>query len=189
MQVYDYLLCWVSLAGIQFSDRQYTVTKIPRFSILSQYSGHPTVTPGTPRNDGVVHVNHHDGTPRVACLQVFRQNTQKSECVYRDTLRTAVPTKLCGFRPLRHKYIFPAKLPARSCGHAENQKSDSDKMLGCLGFLGIHVPGGQYLQLRLRGILAIPTSRPRARAIKHFERPFKCTIKPAWDQQTNGPMK
>ena len=35
-------------------------------------------------------------------------------------------------RPLRHKYIFPAKLPARSRRHAENLKSDSDKMLGCL---------------------------------------------------------
>ena len=30
-----------------------------------------------------IQVNCHDGTPRVACLQVFRQNTQKSECVYR----------------------------------------------------------------------------------------------------------
>ena len=30
-----------------------------------------------------IHVNRHDGTPRVACLQVFQQNTQKSECVYR----------------------------------------------------------------------------------------------------------
>ena len=44
--------------------------------------GHPTVTPRTPRNDGVIHVNRHDGTPCVACLQFFRQNTQKSECTW-----------------------------------------------------------------------------------------------------------
>ena len=30
-----------------------------------------------------VHVNRHDGTPRVAYLQVFWQNTKKLECVYR----------------------------------------------------------------------------------------------------------
>ena len=30
-----------------------------------------------------IHVNQHDGTPRMACLQVFQQNTQKSECMYR----------------------------------------------------------------------------------------------------------
>ena len=41
--------------------------------------GHLTVTPGM----DCICVNCHDGMPHVACLQVFRQNTQKSECVYR----------------------------------------------------------------------------------------------------------
>ena len=34
---------------------------------------------------------------------------------------------------------------------------------------------------------AVPTSR--VHAIKHFEGPFKGTIEPAWDQQTNGPVR
>ena len=41
---------------------------------------HQTMTPGTPRNDGVYTCQ---SPTRVACLQVFWQNTQKSECVYR----------------------------------------------------------------------------------------------------------
>ena len=39
--------------------------------------GAPTVTPRDSRETmACIHVNRHDGT----CLQVFRQNTQKSEC-------------------------------------------------------------------------------------------------------------
>ena len=45
--------------------------------------GHPTVTQGLRETMACIHVNHHDDTPRVACWQVFRQNRQRSECMYR----------------------------------------------------------------------------------------------------------
>ena len=35
----DRIISQVNLGGIQFLDSQYTVTKIPRYSVLLQYSG------------------------------------------------------------------------------------------------------------------------------------------------------
>ena len=46
-----------------------------------------------------IHVNRHNGTPRMACLQVFRQNKRKSECVYRHS-PIGCPNKNFGF--IRH---------------------------------------------------------------------------------------
>ena len=54
--------------------------------------GHRSVFPRTPRNTGVyvhVHVIQRLSQPRVACWHGFRQNSQKTECVF-----TRCPT--CG---------------------------------------------------------------------------------------------
>ena len=62
--------------------------------------------PGPPNRDqtmACIHVNCHDGTPCVACLQVFRQNTQKSECVYRRS-----PTKSTIGNPNKNLRVYMA---------------------------------------------------------------------------------
>ena len=62
--------------------------------------GHPTMTPGSPRNDGVY--TRQSPWWHVTRGIVYKSSgkTHKNQNAYIDALRSAVPTKICGF--IRH---------------------------------------------------------------------------------------
>ena len=73
--------------------RQKSTKRVNSFIACSAFCpGHPTVTPGTPRNDGVY-------TRQSPWWHAFLQNIQKSECVYRRS-PIGRPKTICRF--LRH---------------------------------------------------------------------------------------